>query len=852
MSRTKIDYGIDLGTTNSAIARMENGDAVIRKTDTLKDTMPSCVYVNKKKAIQVGDSAFNEMKKERIKAMRSFDSNAVNTFSEFKRTMGSDKRYRCSNMNEDFSSEFLSAEVLKALKSFVSDDSFSSVVITVPAKFTMNQKDATLRAALEHAGFSQCELLQEPVAASMAYGLSAESEDGNWLVFDFGGGTFDAALVRVEEGIMKVVDTEGDNYLGGTTLDSAIVEKIILPYFTENYSISSILESDSKKAIFQNSMKNFAEETKISMSFNETAHILSDLGDIPGEDDDGEEYELDITVTQEMIADALSPIFQKSIDICKQLLARNGLDRTSLKTLLLVGGPTYSPVLRRMLEEQIATPDTSVDPMTVVARGAALFASTVGINDEVRDQSRDREKIQLELGYEATTVEEEEFVTIKLLKDKMNGEIPAGVFVDIVRADASWASGKTEIGDSGNVVEVSLLPGKPNAFNILVYSNQGDILPSEPSGFTIIQGAKIGSATLPYSIGVEIKSRTSGKVVFKSVKGLERNQSTPAVGTVNGLKTQKQIRPGMAADVIKIAFYQGEHAADGTAAIHNNHIYDLMISGEDLPKLLPEGSDVDLTVKVDESERMTASVYFPALDFTEVVEVPRDTVQKEVEAEILEASLDKAQQTLSIIIQEGIYEDVEHLGKLDAEVKRLKQQLEQERNNSASKSDVLNGLRGLLKKIDAITALSEWPKIEQELKDVFYRLEETSEQFENQKAKELVQQFKSQISEVIKGKDVNLAQGLIDNMRSLDFAIVDEGLGAQLEVGYLNNFNDEFDTLDWTDRNRARMTLDKGLQLAANNPTKERLRPIVIELYGLLPQADKAIIGGGDGSELVG
>ena len=852
MSRTKIDYGIDLGTTNSAISRMENGEAVIKKTDTLKDTMPSCVYVNKKKAVQVGDAAYNAMKRDKLKAMKSFDADAVNSFSEFKRTMGSDKTYYCANMEKDFSSEALSAEVLKALKSFVSDESFSSVVITVPAKFTINQKDATLRAAIELAGFTQCELLQEPIAASMAYGLSANSEDGYWLVYDFGGGTFDAALVKVEEGIMKVVDTEGDNYLGGKTLDSAIVDEIIIPYVSKNFEISSILSSDDKKAVFQNSMKFYAEETKIQMSFNETHNILSDLGDIPGEDDDGEEFELDITVTQEMMNKTLGPIFQKSIDICHGLLKRNGLDGASLKTLLLVGGPTYSPVLRHMLAEQIAKPDLSVDPMTVVAKGAALFASTVSVSDEIREKSRDQSKIQLEFGYESTTVEDEEFVTVKILKDKTIGEIPHKVFVDVVRSDASWASGKTEINESGDVIEVNLLPGKPNAFNVLTYNEKGDLLPSEPAAFTIIQGAKIGSATLPYFIGIEIKSRTTGQIEFKSIKGLEKNQSTPAVGTVNGLKTQNTIRPGMQEDFIKIAIYQGEHGADGTKAINNEHVYDVIISGEDLPKLLPAESDIDLTFRVDKSERMTLSVYFPALDHTEEIIVPSNTTQKEIDAGWLASEIDKAQQTLLILEQEDVYEDKEELVKIDEEIQALKKHFEQGRGDYDRKKDVLDSLRRVLKQVDGVQTASEWPKTEEELKDVFYQLEETSERFDNEKAAELVQLFKKQIPEVIKEKNIKVAQELIANMRSLDFAIVDEGLGAEMEVAFLNNLNEEFDILDWNDRARARLTLDRGLQLAANNPVKSQLRPIVQELFKLLPEADKAIVGGGDGSELVG
>lgn len=120
-------------------------------------------------------------------------------------------------MGESFSPELLSAEVLKALKSFIGDENITSAVITIPAKFKADQIAATKRAA-QKAGIEHCELLQEPIAASMAYGLSASNKNGQWLVFDFGGGTFDAALIKVEDGIMQVKDTEGDNYLGGKTL----------------------------------------------------------------------------------------------------------------------------------------------------------------------------------------------------------------------------------------------------------------------------------------------------------------------------------------------------------------------------------------------------------------------------------------------------------------------------------------------------------------------------------------------------------------------------------------------------------------------------------------------------------
>lgn len=850
MARTKIDYGIDLGTTNSAISRMENGEPVIKKTDTLKDTMPSCVHFNKKQSIIVGDAAANQFRSDRLRALKTMKSDA-NTFIEFKRTMGTDKKYSSSNMNKDYTSEELSAEVLKKLKSFITDEEIKSVVITVPAKFTINQKDATLRAA-KLAGFEHSELLQEPIAASMAYGLDATNKDGFWLVFDFGGGTFDAALLKVEDGIMKVIDTEGDNYLGGKNIDYAIVDEILIPYLISKFKIDSYL-SGSKLEYLRNALKDFAEDAKIDLSFAPSTDVLSQLNDFP-EDDEGTEIELDLTITEAILEPIVKPIFQKAIDICKELLKRNNLSGNDLGALILVGGPTYSPILRKMLKEQITEKvDASCDPMTVVAKGAALYASTVNVSDEIIEKGRDKTKIQLALGYEPTTVENEEFVTIKILKDKTNGTVPEKCFAEIVRTDNAWSSGRVQIDEVGEVIEVKLNEGKANAFNVFVYNEQGDIIPSEPKDFTIIQGSKVGSATLPYNIGIEIKSKASGKIVFRPIKGLEKNQSTPATGTSNGLKTQKQINPGLKTDFIKIPIYQGDYGAEGSRAIYNEHVYDVIITGENLPGLLPEGSDVDLTVKVDKSERITLSAYFPYLNFTLDVDVPNNSVQKEIDAKWLETEISKAKQTLNIIKQEGNFADKDSLNKLSNELAELEKLLEQGRSDYDRKKQVLDNLRRSLRKLDDIQDSTEWPKTEEELKDAFYKLEETFKEFEGKveelnedRIKETIAQFKDQIPQVIRDKNVKVAKELTDLMRGLNFTIVDLALGAQMEIMMLKQFNDEFDMHDWSDRNKAKILISQGLQIAATNPSKQRLRPIVIELFKLLPGIDKPIFSGDD------
>lgn len=851
MARTKIDYGIDLGTTNSAIARMENGSPRILKSDTSGEITPSCVNFNKKQNILVGSTAYGALKIDKTRALKNRKKEDSNTFLEFKRTMGTDKKEFSSNMDRWFNSEELSAEVLKKLKSLVTDEPVKSVVITAPAKFTLNQKDATMRAA-KLAGVKNCELLSEPIAASMSYGLDSGKKQGYWMVYDFGGGTFDAALLKVEDGIMKVIDTEGNNYLGGKNLDEAIVDEIILPYMDENYVIKSFLIDADKKEILRSAVKFYAEETKNQLSFKQSHNILPDLGEL-GADDEGKEFEIDITVTDKDIEKIFSPLFQKSINICKNLLERNNLTGTNLEVLILVGGPTYSPLLRKMLKEQITEKiDTSIDPMTVVAKGAALFASTINVSEELIEQNRDRTKIQLGLGYEPTTVEMEEFVTVKILKDKTEGKIPDKIFAEIVRADKAWASGKVTIDESGEVIETKLNEGKANSFNIFVYNEQGDLLPSEPNEFTIIQGSKPGQEILNYNIGIEIKRKSDSRLVFKPAKGLEKNNSTPATGIISDLKTQKDLRPALKDDFIKIPIYQGDYGTKGSRAIFNKHVTDVIISGEDLPKLLPANSTVDITMYHDRTGNIKFSAFFHYIEYTHELE-RIEIVSKEPDAKWLQTEIDRAKQQLNLLRKENHNTGNPEIEKLEADINEIEKRFEQGKGDYDRKEEVLTNLRQSLIKLDEFQDAAEFPKTEEELKNVFYRLENTFkkvegkvEEINDNAVKEAIAQFKEQIPQVIKEKNVKVAKELIDQMRGLDFALVDAAMGAQMEIQMLKEFNDEFDLHEWSDRNKAKMLINQGLSIAASTPSKQKLRPIVIELYKLLPKSDKPMFAGDD------
>lgn len=822
MARIKIDYGIDLGTTNSAICRMEKGEPVVIKTDVLKDTMPSCVSFTKRKSVKAGDSAFNDMKSDKRRASKVGSKGASNAYVEFKRTMGTDTLYHSSFMDRAYSSEELSAEVLKTLKSFVTDENVSSVVITVPAKFTVGQKTATMEAA-KLAGFNKCELLQEPIAAAMAYGLTSDTKDGIWMVFDFGGGTFDAALLKVEDGIMQVFDTEGDNYLGGKNLDYAIVDNIIIPYLQENYDIEETLADPDKKEVLRDAMKTFAEDAKNQLSFKDKEDIISDLGDL-GEDESGEGMELDLTITQDDLYDVMRPYFQKAVDICKELISRNNLTTQQISKLILVGGPTHSPLIRQMLKEQI-TPnvDTSIDPMTAVATGAALYAST--IESEISVEEVEVGTIMLEVGYESTSVETTEWVSARLANDSKLSK----VWVELVRSDKAWSSGKVEVDKTGNVIEAVLVESKPNSFTVVAYDDKGNQVNCFPSEITIIQGSKVGAAPLPYNIGIATWSDSKQRAVFRMAKGLEKNKPVPATGVINDLKTTSMLRPGVEADVLKIPVYQVDDfsGAEGRSASLYEYVADILITGDDVETLIPADSSVDVTLKVDTSEQMTIEVHFLSTDVT--VEKVLDTSKKQsIEDAVkrIDKGLIEAQRSINQLENAGV--DVDSLQSALDSVK-------EESENSSEKKAVLQHLKEVLRKIEDKDDETEWDRVETELREEFDRLENAQNDLGNEKTAQIVEQLRSQADQAIRSKDVKVGRNTLEQINSLFIHLT---LLYQC-MGFIEHYNRTFASVKWIDVSRARQLLNKGLETMNNNPSVDTLHPIVCAIIDLMPADQK-------------
>ena len=836
--RQKVDFGIDLGTTNSAIAVMQDGDSVIIKSDDDQgDTTASCISFNKKQIMRVGEKAKNSIYEDATRSFQQRKANSPNGYQEFKRNMGTNYCYESTFMDRSYSAEALSAEVLKKLKGYVRDENVTSAVITVPAMFEQSQLDATQRAA-ELAGFSYCELLQEPIAASIAYGIKATSQSGYWLVFDFGGGTFDAALMHTEDGIMKVVDSAGNNHLGGKDLDTAIVDQLFIPEIQNQCDLEETILNPSMRVLLQGALKRYAAEAKIKLSSSGNwDEVIENLG----EDDSGEEIEFDITITLDQYEKVVTPIFQQAIDIAQDLIKRNNLEPSDLSSLILVGGPTFQQTLRRMLAEQVTDKiDTSIDPMTAVARGATLFASTKDIPKEL--QKRDTTKAQLILKYPETTVETAEHLGVKIDRNASDSALPETFDLEVLRTDGAWSSGSLAIDNDVEIIELQLNTGKTNHFELKLSSSDGTIIPCQPSTITIIQGLKIANATLPYSIGIEVYDTLVAKQGVWPLAGLEKNKTLPAKGK-GTYKTMQDVRPGVKDDVITIPTYEINFGKEGSKAIFNTRFGEISVSGEDLPGFLPSGSDVEVTLSIDSSRRAKYELYFPSLD---------ETYEKQLASEI-KTDIPTSQLKREINEARTVAQELSHSGNKDAD-KRVQELDEAERlldersDDRDTKEKVKTSLTKTLIELDEYQEQGAWPKAELDLEDAIEDLRDINNEKGNARTSSLLTEFEAQARQIISKKDVQSAAKLTEEINSMAFSLRQQDTGFW--VGILEYMDYGFDDIQWTDRDAAFRGVQHAKRLLQTNPSHEQLKDAVIIIIGLMKPESRAEMNNVDTSLL--
>lgn len=586
-----INFGIDLGTTNSLIAKFEKGQVeVFKNPNGFKESLPSVVAFRNDR-ILVGDQARTYAEKD-----------PKGVASRFKRKMGTTETIKLTGGSK--TPVELSAFVLKELKNFVhSGERVESAVITIPASFDTVQSNATKEAGLA-AGFKQVLLLQEPIAASLAYANKEKGLDlrnSQWMVYDLGGGTFDVALVKIVEGELTVVDHEGDNYLGGSDFDASLVEKVIVPEICRRGTFTDLLtQMKSEKGKYNKlwyRLLHAAEAAKIELSTKTSAEI--DLGMVSLEDEEGDPIDSLLTVTRSEFEEVVKPAIDGTVEMMRKILTRNSLRPEDLKFILMVGGGAYIPFVRKRVEEVMGiSVNTSIDPTNAIAVGAAYFAGTKEFKEGTGKTAVPKNNRQLKIRtvYNRNTQETEETFTAKL-----EGDV-SGLFYRIHSEDGSFDSGLNAL--SSRISED--LPLREGAFNLFTFgifdggNNPVDV------GFNSIQIAQgrysVAGQMLPEDICLVVDDVANKDTRLKRV--FAKNGVLPAKGKAS-VEVGKTVIKGSDGE-ISIMVVEGPSERHSST---NKPIGILLITGSQINRDLIRGTEVDLTIEVSESRDVTISAY---------------------------------------------------------------------------------------------------------------------------------------------------------------------------------------------------------------------------------------------------
>lgn len=663
-----INFGIDLGTTNSAIAKFVKGEVVIfsNPQDMGSRTLPSIVGYKKDK-ILVGKQArvFAEREPENVKSV-------------FKRKMGTSESFPIKSLKQSKTPIELSTEVLKELKTFVNTgDTLDAVVITIPTSFDVIQSNATKEAGIQ-AGFKQVVLLQEPIAASLAYAnmkKEREMKDGQWLVYDLGGGTFDVALIKIKDGEMKVLDHEGDNFLGGADFDNMIVEKLIIPKLNENYSFSDLedkMKSASGKynAVYLKLLR-LSEDAKIILSAKTSIEI-----EVAGfQDEDGNEVDLEIIITRSEFNELIKPNIDGTIDMIKKIITRNSLKPIDVQFTLMVGGSTYIPYVRSRVEEVLQIPaNCEIDPTTAVAIGAAYYAATKPKEISKGDNIKKQTSISIRASYNKASKEKEE-----LFAARITGDV-SGLSYRILRQDGGYDSGIKKLSDRINE-DLPLVDGAYNFFTLAVYDEQNNVIETDIEPIGINSGFGISGQPLPEDICLEVDDYDNpGETRLELV--FQKNTILPSKKILS-YPLNKTIIKGSEDEVIRVNILEGSHLALPEA---NKGIGFMQITGKNLSRDVSKGSDIDITITISESRDLSISAYLNMAD--QEFKQTFNPKERHIPIQELKGQVEDLSDKLELEIQEATdkedYETAGALNKLKKEMEVVSEETENLTNDDVT------------------------------------------------------------------------------------------------------------------------------------------------------------------------
>lgn len=355
--------GIDLGTTNSAVAVMEGGESVIVPNSEGNRTTPSIVAFTKDGERLVGETA----KRQAI-------TNPDRTITSIKREMGTE--YKVNIDGKDYSPEEISAMILQKLKadteSYLGEE-VTEAVITVPAYFTDSQRQATKNAG-KIAGLNVKRIINEPTAAALAYGIDKETDQHKVMVYDLGGGTFDVSILEVGDGVFEVLATRGNNRLGGDDFDEKLLNYLADEFMKQN-GVDLRKDATSKQRL-KDAAENAKKELSTRVSTNVNLPFISAVNGTP--------VHLNMDITRSKFDELTSDLVEESLKPVRQALEDAGLSHNDIEKVLLVGGSTRIPAVQEAVKKLIGkNPQKDINPDECVAIGAALQGGV--LTGEVKD-----------------------------------------------------------------------------------------------------------------------------------------------------------------------------------------------------------------------------------------------------------------------------------------------------------------------------------------------------------------------------------------------------------------------------------------------------------------------------------
>lgn len=654
------DCGIDLGTTNSCLAIPDNdhGFEIIDNTADRMSVTPSAVLINGKGRMLIGQRAYNSQKVEDL---------AI----QFKRQMGLSKMIPFASAKIEKMPEELSSEILKQLRSDAEtrlNRPIENVVITVPAAFKTLQSEATNKAG-KLAGFKNIILLQEPIAAAVAYGAKPDSKDKHWMVFDYGGGTLDVAIISTLDNRLTVENSEGDNYFGGSDIDRILFREVVLKKLkAEGYHVNELLdESTSSGKSLARKIQLDCERCKIELSNKDTA--ILEIFDI--DDDEGEPIEFECEITRAELESLISDTIERSIVIAKKALAGADVKAEQLDKILLVGGSTFIPLVRQRLAEEFGVPlDSSLNPMTVVAAGAAIYASTSVIDVEEEVELTSASNAIINLTYDPISSEETVNVIGKVanISDVSIAKVKIDCAINKDFSGVCWTSGWMELLDQYTGifdVDVLLQKGILNHFRVSACDSTGTEIVIENPYFDIKHNETVLKMSAPpatMSIGVQIRDPKTGYDVLYHV--IKKNSPLPAQDD-RTFKLSRDIDP-MHDDCITIRIWEGENTQNPEANFPAGAI---TVQSSAMDRMIPKGTEIELTIVADENRNIRVSGYIPDFDFI----IPEETLRAEAKVDLEERmdTVDKKIQQSEVSIQRLKDQGVD-VSALEAELDQVK------------------------------------------------------------------------------------------------------------------------------------------------------------------------------------